>query len=169
MTCSGIRTSSCRHTSTSLLSICGTGTSSDGAKSTVSTICSTVCRWSFSCGLTPTRRSGRAPSVYGVGRHLAPWSVERLDLHLGTKSGAGLHAHGHPLESQPRAEPALPPPPCGADITFSHEQAYTPRWAQKLIFYIRTVTRNRNEIDAQKKSDFEHPTKKKKMKENDRK
>ena len=39
------------------------------------------------------------------------------------------------------------------------------------FFYIRTVNRNRNEIDAPKKSDFEHPTKKKKMKmtENDRK
>ena len=40
-----------------------------------------------------------------------------------------------------------------------------PRWAQKLIFHIRTVKRNRNEIEALKKSDFEHPTKKKKMKE----
>ena len=38
-----------------------------------------------------------------------------------------------------------------------------------LIFHIRTVKRNRNEIDAQKKSDFEHSTKTKKMKENDRK
>ena len=38
---------------------------------------------------------------------------------------------------------------------------YHPRWAQKLIFYIRTVKRNRNEIEAKKKSDFEHPTKKK--------
>ena len=46
---------------------------------------------------------------------------------------------------------------------------YHPRWAQKLIFHIRTVTRNRNEIEAQKKSDFEHPTKTKKMKENERK
>ena len=44
-----------------------------------------------------------------------------------------------------------------------------PRWAQKLIFYKRAVKRNRNEIEAQKKSDFEHPTKKKKMKENERK
>ena len=31
---------------------------------------------------------------------------------------------------------------------------------------IRTVNRNRNEIDAQKKSDFEHP--RKKMKEDER-
>ena len=48
---------------------------------------------------------------------------------------------------------------------------YHPRWAPKLIFYMRTVNRNRNEIDAQKKTDFEHPTKKKKMKkkENERK
>ena len=34
---------------------------------------------------------------------------------------------------------------------------------------IRTVKRKRNEIEAQKKSDFEHPTKTKKMKENERK
>ena len=33
------------------------------------------------------------------------------------------------------------------------------RWAQKMIFYMRTVKRNLNEIEAQKKSDFEHPTK----------
>ena len=46
---------------------------------------------------------------------------------------------------------------------------YHPRWAQKLIFHIRTVKRNRNEIEAQKKSDFEHPTKTKKMNENERK
>ena len=46
---------------------------------------------------------------------------------------------------------------------------YHPRWAQKLIFHIRTVKRNRHEIEAQKKSDFEHPTKTKKMKENERK
>ena len=45
---------------------------------------------------------------------------------------------------------------------------YHPRWAQKLIFHIRTVKRNLNEIEARKKSDFEHPTKKKKMKENER-
>ena len=42
---------------------------------------------------------------------------------------------------------------------------YHPRWAQKLIFHIRTVKRNRNEIEAEKKSDFEHPTKTKKMKD----
>ena len=44
---------------------------------------------------------------------------------------------------------------------------YHPRWAQKLIFHIRTVKRNRNEMEAQKKSDFEHPTKI--MKDNERK
>ena len=37
-----------------------------------------------------------------------------------------------------------------------------------MFFYIRTVMRNRNEIEAQKKSDFEHPIKTKKMKENER-
>ena len=40
-----------------------------------------------------------------------------------------------------------------------------PRQAQKLIFFIRTVHRNRDEIETRKKSDFEHPTKKKKKKE----
>ena len=45
---------------------------------------------------------------------------------------------------------------------------YHPRWAQKLIFHIRIVKRNRNEIEARKKSDFEHPTKTKKMKEDER-
>ena len=47
-------------------------------------------------------------------------------------------------------------------------KGYHPRWAHKFIFHIRTVKINRNEIDAQKKSDFEHPTKTKKMKENER-
>ena len=48
-------------------------------------------------------------------------------------------------------------------------KGYTPRWAQKFFFLLqRTVKRNRNEIEAQKKSDFEHPTKTKKMKENER-
>ena len=41
-------------------------------------------------------------------------------------------------------------------------KGYHPRCAPKLIFHIRTVKRNRNEIEAQKKkSDFEHPTKRK--------
>ena len=31
-------------------------------------------------------------------------------------------------------------------------KGYHPRWAQKLIFHIRTVKRNRNEIEAQKKN-----------------
>ena len=43
---------------------------------------------------------------------------------------------------------------------FSH-----PRWVQKFIFHIRIVKRNRNEIEAQEKSDFEHPTKTKKIQE----
>ena len=46
----------------------------------------------------------------------------------------------------------------------------TPEVGTKIVFfYIRIVKRNRNEIEAPKKSDFEHPTKKKKMKENERK
>ena len=42
-------------------------------------------------------------------------------------------------------------------------QRGTTRDGPKKIFHIRTVKRNRNEIEAQKKSDFEHPTKTKKM------
>ena len=37
------------------------------------------------------------------------------------------------------------------------------------VFSTRNAKRHRNEIEAQKKSDIEHPTKTKKMKENDRK
>ena len=48
-------------------------------------------------------------------------------------------------------------------------KGYHPRWAHKLIFHIRIVKRNRNEIDAPKKSDFEQPTKTKKVKEHERK
>ena len=44
-------------------------------------------------------------------------------------------------------------------------KVYLPETAQKLFF--TSEKRNRNEIEAQKKSDFEHPTKKKKMKENE--
>ena len=51
-------------------------------------------------------------------------------------------------------------------------KGYHPRWAQKLIFHIRTVKRNRNEIEAQKKIRFWAPNKDKengkKMKENER-
>ena len=47
-------------------------------------------------------------------------------------------------------------------------KGYHPRWAQKLIFHVRTVKRNRNEIEVQKKTDFEHPTKTKNMKEHER-
>ena len=43
-------------------------------------------------------------------------------------------------------------------------KVYHPRWAQKLFFHIRNVKRNRNEIEAPKKSDFEHPTMTKKIK-----
>ena len=32
-----------------------------------------------------------------------------------------LHAHGHPLVSQPRAEPALPAPPSGASSEIGRE------------------------------------------------
>ncbi len=52
-------------------------------------------------------------------------------------------------------------------------KGYPPRRPKKLIFYIRTVKRNRNEIEARKKSDFEprrkKKKKKKKMKGNERK
>ena len=129
MTCSGIRTSSCRHTSTSWLSICGTGTSSDGAKHGVANLFHGVPLVPL---LRPDANEAVRPSPFGVlveqievhrilpgvGRHLAPWSVVRHGPCTSERrvvQGCGqLHAHGHPLVSQPRAEPALPPPPCGA-------------------------------------------------------
>ena len=50
-----------RRTSTSCSTISGTGTLRDGTSGAMSTICSTVCRCTRSCGLTPARRSSRAP------------------------------------------------------------------------------------------------------------
>ena len=44
-------------------------------------------------------------------------------------------------------------------------QRGTPETAQKMIFYIRAQSGNRDEIEAKKKSDFEQSTKKKKKKE----
>ena len=44
----------------------------------------------------------------------------------------------------------------------------TTRDGPKKDFHIRIVKRNRNEIEAQIKSDFEHPTKTKNMKEHER-
>ena len=56
----------------------------------------------------------------GVGRLLAAWSVVQLGPCTSERrvvQGCGqLHAHGHPLVSKKRAEPALPSPPCGADM-----------------------------------------------------
>ena len=98
MTCSGMRTSSCRHTSTSWLSICGTGTTSDGAKSTVSTICSTVCRWSLSCGLTPMRRSGRAHSVYSSNK--SKYTESSLELTIFWLRGASCVTGPAPLNAE---------------------------------------------------------------------
>ena len=51
-------------------------------------------------------------------------------------------------------------------------KGYHPRWAQKKIFHIRTVKRNRNEIEAQKNQILStqlRQRKWKKMKENERK
>ena len=51
---------------------------------------------------------------------------------------------------------------------------YHPRWAQKLIFHMRTVKRNRNEFEATQRIRFQQPNKDKengkneKMKENER-
>ena len=128
--CSGIGKSRCRHASTSWFSLCGTGTSSDGTTGGLSTICY------HGAPLVPLLRPDAneavRPSPFGVlvkqievhrilpgvGRPLAPWSVVRLGPCTSERrvvQGCGqLHAHGHPLVSQPRAEPALPPPPCGA-------------------------------------------------------
>ena len=67
---SGMRISSCRHTSTSWFSICGIGTSSDRTMNMLSTICSTVRRWSRSCGLTS--------------HHAGLFFVEAEELQLGS-------------------------------------------------------------------------------------
>ena len=95
-TCSGMRTSSCRHTSTSWLSICGTGTSSDGTMS--------VDNLFHGAPLIPLLRPDASEAVrlspFGVlvkqiGEHRRPSSgfvkcrTSRA-LRLGTKSGAGL-------------------------------------------------------------------------------
>ena len=45
--------------------------------------------------------------------------------------------------------------------TGKKEKSTPPRRPKKVIFYIRTVKRNRNDIEAQKRSDFEHRRKKK--------
>ena len=59
----------------------------------------------------------------GVDRLLAPWSVVRLEpctFERRVMHGRGqLHAHGHPLVSQPREEPALPSPPRGATASIA--------------------------------------------------
>ena len=49
-------------------------------------------------------------------------------------------------------------------------KGYHPRWAQKPIFHIRKELSREivTKLRPKKKSDFEHPTKKKKMKENER-
>ena len=66
----------------------------------------------------------------GVGRPLAPWSVVHLRPCTSERrvvQGCGqLHAYGHPLVSKKRAEPALPPPPCGADMGAISKRAI--RW-----------------------------------------
>ena len=44
-----------------------------------------------------------------------------------------------------------------------------PRWTQKLIFYKELSREIATKLRPKKKSDFEHPTKTKKMKKNERK
>ena len=48
-------------TSTNCSAISGTG--ADGTTGALSTMCSAVCRWTRSCGLTPAKRSGRTTPV----------------------------------------------------------------------------------------------------------
>ena len=52
----------------------------------------------------------------GTGWLLSPWSCV-------VSCFSQCHRDGHPLVAKPLTEPAVPPPPCRADITFSHEQA----------------------------------------------
>ena len=66
----------------------------------------------------------------GLDRLLAPWSVVRLGpstFERRVVQGCGqLHAHGHPLVSQARAELALPSPPRGATAAVNiHHVAHT--------------------------------------------
>ena len=65
ITCSGTEMSKCLTASTSWSPDCGTGASricTIGAKRTKSTICSTVCRWTRSCGPGGSARlAGRLP------------------------------------------------------------------------------------------------------------
>ena len=115
-------------TSCSCSTVCGTGSSSRSTRGTASTIGFTVRCRTCACGpATSGRGAGRHPRgvfveqleehrvLPGVDRLLAPWSVVRLGPCTSERrvvQGCGqLHAHGHPLVSQPRAEPALPPPP----------------------------------------------------------
>ena len=73
------------RTSTNYSAISGTGASRDGTSGALSSICSTMCRWVRSCGLTPARRSGRTAALFidrqieelQLGRRglLSPWRV----------------------------------------------------------------------------------------------
>ena len=62
-----------RATSTNCSTISGTGSSSIGKETKVLMICSTVCRWTRSCGLTPARRSGQEPPSSGTLSSSRPW------------------------------------------------------------------------------------------------
>ena len=134
ITCSGTWISCDAKASTnSCSSISGTGTSSIGAEM----ICSTVCRWSRSCGLTSVSRSGREPLAAGASSRSrkkccapAAWGRELLRIvavKFNSYSPRGpcrllspwscvmvilgkCHCDAQTLMPKPLSESSLPPP-----------------------------------------------------------
>ena len=108
-----------------------------------------ACRWPLSPGGPAIVRG-----EFKVLGRSHPWSwpssgsVERRTsraLPLGTKSGAGLRptpcARSSARGRRKRAEPALPPPPCGADIDAISTKAI--RWVLKHHGHTNKETRVR--------------------------
>ena len=119
--CSGIRTSSCQHISTSWFSICGAGISRIWTSGTTSAMCSTMRSWTRSCGPCGSAKlAGRTPfsassssnswkNAWGGGV-LSPWRVVLVLVPLLPGPGhhraacAVVHLLGHPLMPSHAAE-----------------------------------------------------------------
>ena len=114
MTCAGTSTSKIlKEIHQTVPPYCGTGSARKACARSSAPRCA--------AGPCPPRLAARAPS----GRPAATLSWlssvpvgrrERLTPTITAvmKGSSQLHAHAHPLVSKKRAEPALPPPPCGA-------------------------------------------------------
>ena len=63
ISCTGTKRSTIFRKSSNLSTICGTGTSTASNPGATSPNCSTVCRRTRTCCLTPARRSGRDPAA----------------------------------------------------------------------------------------------------------